>query len=483
MSDRRTSVQKLEARYKRAQEVSHVGSWEYNVSTNSFWGSDEGKRLYGLDPDVDDFSAEEVMKLVADKDREATNQAMVDLLEKNEPYDIIFDIIPKNSSKKRTIHSVAEVERDESGNPIRVNGVLQDITKRKAIEDAYKETNWRLASIMEGTHAGTWEWNVQTGEATFNSIWAEIVGYTIEEMKPVSIHTWEALAHPDDLEQSGKLLDQHFRGELPYYHYESRMKHKDGHWVWILDRGKVITWTQDGKPLMMYGTHTDITERKLAEEKIKALLAERELTLKEVHHRIKNNMSTIASLLSIQAQTLTESMAVRALEDAKSRVKSMMVLYDKLYRASGTGVISLQKYIPALLDEIIGNFANSRMVHVKTEIQDIIMDARTLQPLGIILNELVTNVMKYAFPERNDGTIQVSARYSGSAVQIIVEDDGIGIPEYIDFDKSTGFGLQLVDALVLQLKGTIHIQRNMGTKVILELEYGESALVHQVLNR
>jgi PAS domain S-box-containing protein len=473
MSRKRTTVQILEARYKRAQEVSHVGSWEYIVVTNTFWGSDESKRLYGLDPEVDDFSTEDVMRLVIDRDRQRVNQAMVDLLTKGKPYDIIFEIIPKNSSKKRTIHSVAEVERDESGSPIRVTGVLQDVTKRKAIEDAYKEANWRLASIMEGTHAGTWEWNVQTGETIFNSIWAEIVGYTLEELEPVSIHTWEALAHPDDLVESGKLLDQHFRGEAPYYHYESRMKHKDGHWVWVLDRGKVITWTEDGKPLMMYGTHSDITESKLAEDKIKALLAERELTLKEVHHRIKNNMNTIASLLSIQAQTLTEPLAISALEDAKSRVKSMMVLYDKLYRASETGVISLQKYLPALLDEIIGNFANSRMVHVKTEIQDIVMDAKTLQPLGIILNELVTNAMKYAFPERNEGTIQVSARILGSSVQIVVQDDGIGIPEYIDFDRSTGFGLQLVEALTLQLKGTIQIQRNKGTKIILDLEYRE----------
>ena len=102
-----STLQMLEARYKKAQEVSQVGSWEYNVNTNSFWGSDEGKRLYGLDPDADDFSAEEVMKLVVDEDRETTSQAMVDLLENDKPYDITFDIIPKNSPRRRTIHSVA----------------------------------------------------------------------------------------------------------------------------------------------------------------------------------------------------------------------------------------------------------------------------------------------------------------------------------------------------------------------------------------
>jgi PAS domain S-box-containing protein len=465
------TVQMLEARYKRAQEVSHVGSWEYIVKTNSFWGSDEGKRLYGLDPDADEFSAEEVMKLVIAQDRDRVNQAMVDLIEKDAAYDIVFDIIPKNSTQRRTIHSVAELQRDEAGTPMRVTGVLQDITKRKAIEDAYLDANWRMASIIEGTHAGTWEWNVQTGETVFNSIWAEMVGYTLEELAPISIHTWESLAHPDDLALSGELLQQHFEGKTPYYHCESRMRHKDGHWIWVLDRGRVITWTADGKPLMMYGTHSDITESKLATEKIKELLVERELTLKEVHHRIKNNMNTIASLLSLQANVLKDPVAIRALEDAKSRVKSMMVLYDKLYRASDSGVIPLHNYIPALLDEIISNFPNSSLVQVETRLQELVMDAKTLQPLGIILNELITNIMKYAFPERKRGRIRVTATRQPTGIQITVEDDGIGIPEHIDFDKSTGFGLQLVQALTVQLKASIRIERTAGTTVILDIPY------------
>lgn len=339
----------------------------------------------------------------------------------------------------------------------------------KNMEDACKDVNQRLASIIEGTHAGTWEWNIQTGETVFNTIWAELVGYTLEELAPISIHTWETLAHPEDLKKSGKLLSQHFEGKLPYFHCESRMRHKDGHWIWVLDRGKVFSWTEDGKPLMMYGTHTDITENKLAEERIRKLLADRELTLKEVHHRIKNNMNTITSLLSLQAQSLKEPLAISALEDARRRVKSMMLLYDRLFQASESGVISIQNYIPALLAEIIGNFSNSYMVQVETEIQDISMDAQTLQPLGIILNELITNIMKYAFPERNNGKIFVAATMQNCRIQIIVQDNGIGIPEYIDFDKSTGFGLQLVQALALQLKASIRIERTPGTTVILDI--------------
>lgn len=118
----------------------------------------------------------------------------------------------------------------------------------------------KLQYIIEGSNLGTWEWNVQTGEARFNARWAEIVGYTLEELAPIDINTWTRLAHPDDLKRSWRLLERHFAGELPYYEFETRMLHKQGHWVWVHDRGKVIEWTADGRPLWMFGTHTDVTQ-------------------------------------------------------------------------------------------------------------------------------------------------------------------------------------------------------------------------------
>ncbi len=143
-----------------------------------------------------------------------------------------------------------------------------DISARKAAEKAIEVEKQRLASILEGTNVGTWEWQVQTGATTFNERWAEMIGYTLAELAPVTIETWNQFTHPDDLKTSGDLLAKHFRKELPYYECEARMRHKDGRWVWVLDRGKVATWTPDGKPLIMSGTHQDITARKVAEERL-----------------------------------------------------------------------------------------------------------------------------------------------------------------------------------------------------------------------
>lgn len=126
--------------------------------------------------------------------------------------------------------------------------LLQELRRKSA----------RLQSCIEGTNAGTWEWNVQTGETKFNARWAEIVGYTLEELGPVSIHTWMELAHPDDLKNSEKALQDHWARKSEFYDVVARMRHKDGHWIWVHDRGRVFTWTNAGEPEWMYGTHFEI---------------------------------------------------------------------------------------------------------------------------------------------------------------------------------------------------------------------------------
>ncbi|MDD2534131.1 MAG: PAS domain-containing protein [Eubacteriales bacterium] len=129
--------------------------------------------------------------------------------------------------------------------------------------------NDQIHLILESSQIAIWDWNIQTGEASFNDKWAEMVGFTLAELQPMSIETWVKLAHPDDLIESNNRLNCHFSGETPCYEFESRMRHKDGHWVWVLDRGKVIAWTSDGQPLRMFGTHTDISRIKNAEAMLK----------------------------------------------------------------------------------------------------------------------------------------------------------------------------------------------------------------------
>ena len=162
-----------------------------------------------------------------------------------------------------------------------ITGVVEfvrDITERKKQQDKIKKQKDRMEYILEGTDAGTWEWNIQTGKTIFNEKWAEMVGYTLEEISPTTIETWKKFSHPDDLEEAEENLEKHFKGKTDQYKAEIRMKHKKGHWVWVLDKGKVVSWTEDGKPLRMFGIHMDISSRKKREEKIKNLTFKDHLT-------------------------------------------------------------------------------------------------------------------------------------------------------------------------------------------------------------
>jgi PAS domain S-box-containing protein len=219
----------------------------------------------------------------------------------------------------------------------------------------------------------------------------------------------------------------------------------------------------------------DITERKAAEKAVEALLLGKDVMLREVHHRIKNSMNTIKSLLGLQAGLLSDPAAIDALEDSESRVQSMMVLYDKLYRSVNFSEISIKEYLPALVDEIIGNFPNSAFVRVEKDFADFSLDAKKMQSLGIIVNELLTNIMKYAFRGRAEGRICISAGLAGDRAALKIRDDGVGIPESVNFTTSSGFGLMLVRTLTDQIKGTIRIERENGTSILLEFPKQEGA--------
>ncbi len=193
----------------------------------------------------------------------------------------------RNSTKEQVMFETIHQRKDETQYPVEVYlqliefgieklfaAIVIDISERKRTESILKSERERLAGIIEGTNVGTWEWHVQTGEVDINERWAEIVGYSLEELTPITIELWFNFVHPDDIEISNELIQRHFNGELEHFEVETRMKHKSGHWVWVLDRGKVTTWSEDGKPVLMQGTHQDITQRKNDEARINEQLDE-----------------------------------------------------------------------------------------------------------------------------------------------------------------------------------------------------------------
>ncbi len=208
----------------------------------------------------------------------------------------------------------------------------------------------------------------------------------------------------------------------------------------------------------------DVTAQKADEEEIRNLLAEKEILLREVHHRIKNNMNTIAGFLTLQARNMADQEAVTALQEAKNRVSSMMMIYDKLMHTSDFTNISSADYLNQLIDYITSSYDNESKIHIKRQIDDEILDSKIMFQLGIILNELFTNSYKYAFPNRNKGQIDIRFEVTNQTLTLIYQDNGHVLPEEAIEKTKPGLGLSLISLLVRQLKGTLEINRKEGTE-------------------
>ena len=273
VTEERRIFQKLQdqrEQFQLALRGTDDGIWDWDIRRGKLFFSEHWKKMLGYDNRELPDNFETFPSLLWEEDRERVLEYMESYLREEVPkYSIEFRMKHKDGSL-RWILSKGEALRDEKGLPYRMVGSHSDITERKKIELQLARERERLSSILEGTRAGTWEWNVQTGEITLNERWAEMLGYTLKELQPLSIATWTYFSHPEDFERGKELLEKHFRGELEYYENEIRMKHREGRWIWVQNRGKVARWTGDGKPLLMSGTHQDITERKENEERLKS---------------------------------------------------------------------------------------------------------------------------------------------------------------------------------------------------------------------
>jgi diguanylate cyclase (GGDEF)-like protein/PAS domain S-box-containing protein len=264
----REALRRAHERLARATASGRIGVWELDIERGTHSWDASMYRLYRIDPQQADDTYALWQQRLHPEDRAATEQAAQAALDGARPYDTEFRIVLDDGSI-RHIRATGEVTRDADGRALRFAGANWDVTEARTLAAALEEERRRLADIIEATDIGTWEWHVPTGELHLNERWAAILGRTLEDLAPISIRTRVDLVHPDDLPHSLAALEAHFAGQRPFYRFELRMRHRDGSWVWVESRGKVVSRTADGRPAWVYGKMQDISERKQQEQALR----------------------------------------------------------------------------------------------------------------------------------------------------------------------------------------------------------------------
>ena len=336
----------------------------------------------------------------------------------------------------------------------------QEAGNRKKSEEALRESEQELRRIIENLQDPLYKTDMN-GAFTYLSPASErLAGYKPEDL--IGRHIAEFFIDPSRREDFVNLVLRN--GYVT--DYEAEWKHRNGSLVWISTNAQLLR-DEEGNPTGVEGIARNITERKRAEDQIRASLKEKEVLLREIHHRVKNNLAVINSLLRLQSRRTTDETHRVVLEDANKRVMSMALAHELLYRSKNLAVISMSKYITKLVDHLVGSsLVTGNAIRVMKEITEITLNLDTAVPLGFLITELVTNCLKHAFPETRDGEIVLSLHpVNEKAFELVVADNGIGIPNGVDPANSTSLGLSLVNTFVKQLDGEIEIIRENGTEV------------------
>jgi two-component sensor histidine kinase len=215
----------------------------------------------------------------------------------------------------------------------------------------------------------------------------------------------------------------------------------------------------------LVGTNFDITDSKTASMKLKAAFNEKEVLLKEVYHRVKNNLQVVSSLINLQARAVKNEEAKNLLRQSADRVKAMALIHEKLYQSDDLAKIDISHYLKTLADSLLYSYnIPPGQIKIIPQISVAFLDIERAIPCGLIINELLSNTLKHAFPQGQAGIIEISLSQEGNEYRLVVADNGVGLPEGLDINNSPSLGLKLILGLAMnQLKGRIAIDQNHGT--------------------
>ncbi len=349
----------------------------------------------------------------------------------------------------------ARVVRDEAGAPLFFEGFITDVTERKRAEVALQQKTQELENFFTCSLDLLCIADTDGYFHRLNQEWQEVLGYRLEELEG---RRFLDFVHPDDVEATQSALGA-LEAQQPVLNFTNRCRRKDGDYRWI-------EWRASPQGKRVYAAARDITERVQTEERLKELLREKDTLLAEVHHRVKNNLQVIISLLKLQAADVQDAKALAAFTDSQNRVKSMALVHERLYQSRELSRIDLADYIRELATSLLRAYATSPgAVELEVNTRDIRLGLDLAVSCGLLLNELITNSLKHAFPGGRRGRVGVELYSQNELLTLVVRDDGVGLPEQVDWQRTNSLGMQLIRTLATHdLRGTIELNRSGGTE-------------------
>jgi PAS domain S-box-containing protein len=476
-----------------AQKMAHIGNWEWDiVSEKSYW-SDELYRIFGRNLQELHPTYEEFLNYVHPEDREYVynnaNKAM-----KGKPYSIDYRIV-RVDGEVRTVHMQSEVIFDDKRTPVRIKGTVQDITERRQMENALRQNEALLSAFLDQLPVGIGLVNPQGHLLVANKIFSRFVSSIIPSRDPENSWRWQTWG------ADGRLLKQTewpgaraLQGENVTPGLDFLYTSDDGQEIWT--RVSSVPFRDGAGDIKgVIAVIQDVDEQKRSEE---ALAKMEKIRIKEIHHRIKNNLQVISSLLDLQAETFSKlevcktPEVVEAFMESQSRVISMSLIHEELYKGDKLEALDFSAYLRKLTAELFTSYnLENKDISFKLDLDKVYLGMDTAIPLGIIVNELVSNSFKHAFSAKQEGEIHINLRKAETPASKIntssfkndglgpdrecigklgfqyvleVSDSGKGIQEEIDIKNSSSLGLQLVNILVEQIEGCIELENDKGTK-------------------
>jgi PAS domain S-box-containing protein len=463
------SLKESEAGLAEAQKMANIGNWDWNITKDETRWSEELYSIFGRNPEEGPPTQDEISEYIHPDDRAYVSKAFKEGLSGKEN-SIEFRIILGNG-EERTIHVQTRTIFNKENIPTQVRGITQDITERKKTEEKIQV----LVDAVESSNDAIGTLSLDGIVMSWNKGAEQIYGYSANEILGKNI----SIVEPDHIKGEIKRFSEGIKQGEKSQSYETLRVKKDGTIINISATLSPV-FNSSQKLVAVLAIARDISERVKAEKELAEI---NKIRIKEIHHRIKNNLQVISSLLDLQAERFQNKEVLEAFKESQNRVISMALIHEELYKGGGTESLDFSVYLQKLAENLFQTYRlNSRNVCLDFDIEpNTFFDIDIAVPLGIIVNELISNSLKHAFNKNEKGEIRIKlSKKKGiiaheSTFNLIISDNGKGIPEDIKFENLKSLGLMLVKILVEQLNGKIAFKRTHGAEFRISFNVIESS--------